>query len=69
MVAFFHYSPVDILSVCLPPSVLDFNCHVEQKWLKEEADLVNYLFCLSVLFTLILGVITTSYNFLPSGIQ
>ncbi|XP_042454677.1 putative 1-phosphatidylinositol-3-phosphate 5-kinase FAB1C [Zingiber officinale] len=41
MVAFFHYSPVDILSVCLPLSVLDFNCHVEQKWLKEEADLVS----------------------------
>ncbi|KAG6494604.1 hypothetical protein ZIOFF_042364 [Zingiber officinale] len=41
MVAFFHYSPVDILSVCLPPSVLDFNCHVKQIWLKDEALLLS----------------------------
>ncbi|KAK8451154.1 hypothetical protein SEVIR_6G160900v4 [Setaria viridis] len=37
MVAFFRYSPVDILSVNLPPSVLDFNCHSPQEWLKRVA--------------------------------
>ncbi|CAL9102543.1 unnamed protein product [Musa textilis] len=41
MVAFFHYSPVDILSVCLPPSVLDFAFQVPQEWLKQEAVLVS----------------------------
>ncbi|CAL9060101.1 putative 1-phosphatidylinositol-3-phosphate 5-kinase FAB1C [Musa acuminata AAA Group] len=40
MVAFFHYSPVDILSVCLPPSVLDFTFQIQQEWLKPEAVLV-----------------------------
>ncbi|OWM86229.1 hypothetical protein CDL15_Pgr011053 [Punica granatum] len=37
MVAFFRYSPIDILSVCLPPSMLEFNSQVQQKWLKKEA--------------------------------
>ncbi|KAL6862448.1 hypothetical protein ACP4OV_016789 [Aristida adscensionis] len=37
MVAFFRYSPVDILSVNLPPSVLDFNCRGPQEWLKRVA--------------------------------
>ncbi|CAO2169158.1 unnamed protein product [Urochloa humidicola] len=37
MVAFFRYSPVDILSVNLPPSVLDFNCRSPQEWLKRVA--------------------------------
>ncbi|XP_062191720.1 putative 1-phosphatidylinositol-3-phosphate 5-kinase FAB1C [Phragmites australis] len=37
MVAFFRYSPVDILSVNLPPSVLDFNCRSPQEWLKKVA--------------------------------
>ncbi|GJN16180.1 hypothetical protein PR202_gb03140 [Eleusine coracana subsp. coracana] len=37
MVAFFRYSPVDILSVNLPPSVLDFNCRSPQEWLKSVA--------------------------------
>ncbi|CAL5006113.1 unnamed protein product [Urochloa decumbens] len=37
MVAFFRYSPVDILSVNLPPSVLDFNCRSPQDWLKRVA--------------------------------
>ncbi|WOK96156.1 hypothetical protein Cni_G04863 [Canna indica] len=41
MVAFFHYSPVDILSVCLPPSVLDFSNHVQQEWLRQEAFMVS----------------------------
>ncbi|KAB1208192.1 putative 1-phosphatidylinositol-3-phosphate 5-kinase FAB1C [Morella rubra] len=37
MVAFFRYSPIDILSVHLPPSVLDFNGHVQHEWLRKEA--------------------------------
>lgn len=42
MVAFFRYSPVDILSVNLPPSVLDFNCRSPQEWLKRVAIEVCY---------------------------
>ncbi|OEL21040.1 putative 1-phosphatidylinositol-3-phosphate 5-kinase FAB1C [Dichanthelium oligosanthes] len=39
MVAVFHYSPVDILSVNLPPSVLDFAYPTTQDWvIKEAAD-------------------------------
>ncbi|KAL0000184.1 hypothetical protein SO802_019786 [Lithocarpus litseifolius] len=37
MVAFFRYSPIDILSVHLPPSVLEFNGHVQYEWTKKEA--------------------------------
>ncbi|GJR02801.1 putative 1-phosphatidylinositol-3-phosphate 5-kinase FAB1C [Tanacetum coccineum] len=36
MVAFFRYSPIDILSVHLPPPVLQFGEHVQQDWLKKE---------------------------------
>ncbi|KAL5231559.1 hypothetical protein ABZP36_030335 [Zizania latifolia] len=36
MIAFFRYSPVDILSVNLPPSVLDFNCQ-NQDWMRRIA--------------------------------
>ncbi|WCJ33529.1 1-phosphatidylinositol-3-phosphate 5-kinase FAB1B [Euphorbia peplus] len=38
MVAFFRYSPIDILNVHLPPSMLEFNGHVQQEWMKKEAD-------------------------------
>ncbi|KDP38042.1 hypothetical protein JCGZ_04685 [Jatropha curcas] len=37
MVAFFRYSPIDILNVHLPPSVLEFNGHVQQEWITKEA--------------------------------
>lgn len=37
MVAFFRYSPIDILSVHLPPSMLEFNGHVQQEWIRKEA--------------------------------
>jgi 1-phosphatidylinositol-3-phosphate 5-kinase len=37
MIAVFRYSPVDILSVNLPPSVLDFSYPTAQEWLIEEA--------------------------------
>lgn len=37
MVAFFRYSPIDILSVRLPPSVLEFNGHVQPDWIRIEA--------------------------------
>lgn len=37
MVAFFRYSPIDILSVRLPPSMLEFDGRVQQEWVKREA--------------------------------
>ncbi|XVE85393.1 hypothetical protein DITRI_Ditri17bG0087500 [Diplodiscus trichospermus] len=37
MVAFFRYSPIDILSVHLPPSVLEFSAGVQQDWIRKEA--------------------------------
>ncbi|XP_010552722.1 PREDICTED: putative 1-phosphatidylinositol-3-phosphate 5-kinase FAB1C isoform X2 [Tarenaya hassleriana] len=37
MVAFFRYSPIDILTVCLPPSVLEFNSHHQHGWIRKEA--------------------------------
>lgn len=42
MVAFFRYSPIDILTVCLPPSVLDFDGPFQQEWLRKEAAEVLY---------------------------
>ncbi|XP_057753345.1 putative 1-phosphatidylinositol-3-phosphate 5-kinase FAB1C [Arachis stenosperma] len=36
MVAFFRYSPIDILSVHLPPSVLEFG-HNQEDWTRKEA--------------------------------
>ncbi|CAI9095958.1 OLC1v1032005C1 [Oldenlandia corymbosa var. corymbosa] len=35
MVAFFRYSPIDILSVCLPPPVLEFNAS-GLEWMRKE---------------------------------
>ncbi|KAE9607293.1 putative 1-phosphatidylinositol-3-phosphate 5-kinase [Lupinus albus] len=36
MVAFFRYSPIDVLSVRLPPSVLEFG-HIQHEWIRNEA--------------------------------
>ncbi|XP_020239345.1 putative 1-phosphatidylinositol-3-phosphate 5-kinase FAB1C [Cajanus cajan] len=36
MVAFFRYSPIDVLSVHLPPSVLEFD-HIQEEWIRKEA--------------------------------
>ncbi|XP_031114168.1 putative 1-phosphatidylinositol-3-phosphate 5-kinase FAB1C [Ipomoea triloba] len=42
MIACFRYSPIDILSVRLPPSVLEFNSQSEQAWImKEVAELLR----------------------------
>ncbi|MCD7450593.1 hypothetical protein HAX54_007389 [Datura stramonium] len=38
MIAFFRYSPIDILSVRLPPSTLVFSSYKEQEWLQKETD-------------------------------
>ncbi|KAJ4961972.1 hypothetical protein NE237_021882 [Protea cynaroides] len=38
MVAFFRYAPIDVLSVQLPPSVLEFNGNVQQRWVQKEAE-------------------------------
>ncbi|ESQ28102.1 hypothetical protein EUTSA_v10018002mg [Eutrema salsugineum] len=37
MVAFFRYSPINILTVFLPPSMLEFNSHPQQDWIRTEA--------------------------------
>ncbi|KAF6149834.1 hypothetical protein GIB67_010908 [Kingdonia uniflora] len=37
MVSFFRYAPIDILSVCLPPSRMEFKNQVPQKWMKKES--------------------------------
>ncbi|KAL4362654.1 hypothetical protein GQ457_04G009080 [Hibiscus cannabinus] len=37
MVAFFRYSPIDILSIHLPPSMLVFGGDVQQEWIRREA--------------------------------
>ncbi|KAI4357676.1 hypothetical protein L6164_001610 [Bauhinia variegata] len=36
MVAFFRYSPIDVLSVHLPPSMLEFG-HIQEGWIRKEA--------------------------------
>jgi 1-phosphatidylinositol-3-phosphate 5-kinase len=42
MVAVFRYSPVDILSVNLPPAVLDFTYPMAQDWIiKDAADVAS----------------------------
>ncbi|KAL8463579.1 hypothetical protein ACS0TY_034291 [Phlomoides rotata] len=38
MVAFFRYSPINILSVRLPPSILEFGGPGEQTWIRNEAN-------------------------------
>ncbi|KAK1380726.1 1-phosphatidylinositol-3-phosphate 5-kinase [Heracleum sosnowskyi] len=55
MVAFFRYSPIDILSVCLPPSVLEFIPHSQQDWLKKETS--ELLSKKNALYEEILGVL------------
>ncbi|XP_007045106.2 PREDICTED: putative 1-phosphatidylinositol-3-phosphate 5-kinase FAB1C [Theobroma cacao] len=37
MVAFFRYSPIDILSVHLPPSMLEFSGDAQQEWIRKDA--------------------------------
>ncbi|CAN1317714.1 Putative 1-phosphatidylinositol-3-phosphate 5-kinase FAB1C [Linum perenne] len=37
MVGFFRYSPIDILNVHLPPSVLEFTGIRQQEWIRKEA--------------------------------
>ncbi|RZC61333.1 hypothetical protein C5167_023081 [Papaver somniferum] len=37
MVAFFHYSSIDIVSVRLPPAMLEFDGHDQLEWVKKEA--------------------------------
>ncbi|XP_028781474.1 putative 1-phosphatidylinositol-3-phosphate 5-kinase FAB1C [Neltuma alba] len=36
MVAFFRYSPIDILSVHLPPLVMEFD-HIQEEWIRKES--------------------------------
>ncbi|KAJ4801084.1 1-phosphatidylinositol 3-phosphate 5-kinase [Rhynchospora pubera] len=40
MVALFQYSSTDILSVSLPPPVLDLTCDVPQEWIRREAEVI-----------------------------
>lgn len=52
MVASFQYSPISILSVCLPPPILEFCRPGEQSWLRQEASEVreNFKSCSSHFF-------------------
>ncbi|CAK9157553.1 unnamed protein product [Ilex paraguariensis] len=58
MVAFFRYSPIDILSIRLPPSVLEFNGHVQQDWIRKEA--AELLCKMEALYMEILGVLCST---------
>ena len=42
MVAFFRYSPINILTVFLPPSMLEFNSHPQPEWIRTEAAEVGF---------------------------
>ncbi|CAH9104890.1 unnamed protein product [Cuscuta epithymum] len=47
MVAIFRYSPIIMLSVFLPPSILEFTSKAEQAWTrKEAAELLSKVKCL-----------------------
>ncbi|MBA0711471.1 hypothetical protein Golax_010647 [Gossypium laxum] len=37
MIAIFRYSPIDILSVHLPPSMLEFSGDIQREWIRKEA--------------------------------
>ncbi|XP_039144909.1 LOW QUALITY PROTEIN: putative 1-phosphatidylinositol-3-phosphate 5-kinase FAB1C [Dioscorea cayenensis subsp. rotundata] len=41
MVAFFRYAPVNILSVHLPPSLMDFTCDGHEEWIKREENEIS----------------------------
>ncbi|XP_057962496.1 putative 1-phosphatidylinositol-3-phosphate 5-kinase FAB1C isoform X2 [Malania oleifera] len=58
MVAFFRYSPIDILSVHLPASVLEFNGFAQQKWIRKEAAEL-----MSKMETLYVEISDALYNF------
>uniref|UniRef100_A0A5B6ZR21 1-phosphatidylinositol-3-phosphate 5-kinase n=1 Tax=Davidia involucrata TaxID=16924 RepID=A0A5B6ZR21_DAVIN len=70
MVAFFRYSPIDILSVRLPPLVIEFNGHVQQDWIRKEA--AELLSKMEALYVEISGVLNsieqkcTSFGHEPS---
>ncbi|XP_057530499.1 putative 1-phosphatidylinositol-3-phosphate 5-kinase FAB1C [Amaranthus tricolor] len=38
MVAFFHYTPIDILTVHLPSSMLEFNSQSKKEWMRREIE-------------------------------
>lgn len=37
MIAFFRYAPIDILTVFLPPAMLEYRSKVQQEWIRKEA--------------------------------
>ncbi|KAA8532582.1 hypothetical protein F0562_032602 [Nyssa sinensis] len=57
MVAFFRYSPIDILSVRLPSLVLEFDGHFEQDWIKKEV--AELLTKMEALYAEISGVLNS----------
>lgn len=72
MVAFFRYSPIDdILSVRLPPAILDFNAS-GQEWIRKEADEVihkiylDYSCCYFI--ALPLKVVSISFPFTSAAV-
>ncbi|CAN6465674.1 unnamed protein product [Victoria cruziana] len=37
VIAFFRYAPIDILTVFLPPAMLEYRSKVQQEWIRKEA--------------------------------
>lgn len=64
MVAFFRYSPIDILSVHLPPSVLEFDARVHQEWIKKEAAEVEAvkIICVIVVPFMLIPILITIFE-------
>ncbi|KAL7001012.1 1-phosphatidylinositol-3-phosphate 5-kinase [Sarracenia purpurea var. burkii] len=55
MVAFFRYSPIDILSVRLPPSMLEFNGYGQHEWIRKET--TEFLSKMEALYKELSGVL------------
>ncbi|GKV42909.1 hypothetical protein SLEP1_g50267 [Rubroshorea leprosula] len=67
MVAFFRYSPIDIHSVHLPPSVLEFIGPLQQEWIgKEAAELIAKMETLYAEISDVLDGIEQRSNFIGS---
>ncbi|GMH20328.1 hypothetical protein Nepgr_022169 [Nepenthes gracilis] len=68
MVAFFHYSPIEILSVRLPSSMLEFNGCRKQEWIKKEAvELKRKMEALYAEIALVLHSMEQKGEFLEDG--
>ncbi|GAB2279995.1 hypothetical protein Dimus_014632 [Dionaea muscipula] len=68
MVTFFRYTPIQILSVCLPPSMLYFPDHSKLEWIKKEAvELTSKMEVLYVEIALVLHSMEQKIALLDNG--